>query len=486
MPKPHNAKSPVGVVTCSTLASEVRACCQQLGIPARIHANQPACLFETARDKLDELVGRAARAHDQLLLAFGRCCGDADQLGRIHQAAALSAAECTELLVGGGTYGWCEQHQVLLLPHPYFSTWLRRLRRDATIAAAVESRVTAPDIKRIAAIDEGTRIAGAEAIADVEALARRRTTAIYTGLGHVRQALRAAAEDAGIALQPQQRRPVDPESLGPGDQLLILVNGKVERPGTGFRFVAGSLRRGVRPIWLAGEAAHAAFPPRSDELERLEASGELEALPAELVLAAAGAETDPQRLVDHWISHSLRAFAQGSPGICVIHPCGWGHAAELGTEYLLEYGARLSAACSRWPIMSVWETGEEGYAPQIADELIRTHPLTWDSRGVLANEHFRRTDEYLGGQLLLESLGQDSSRVACRDLSVLVSALADGELDQTSAPVVTEHVERCPDYQQLMTRSQEIRGALRWLRDRQTPVPSGFWTRVRAAMRRHT
>jgi len=487
MPTSDKVHSPACIVTCSTLAPEVRACCQQLGVLAHLRTNPPVCLFEAAQSGLSELVDGAAQSHDQLLLALGECCIGGGELASRHGAATVRVAACTELLTGRGTYRWCADHGVLLLPPAYLDMWLPRASQDEALEAALAARITDQEFERIAVVNEGTRMAGEEAIAELGVRMGCPTAAIYTGLGHARQALRAVAEDAGMSIFSHGLSPIGPETLGPGDQCLLLSpNGPASNRAKSARLAADSLSRGLTCAWVVGGDSASQLPSgvhwEEDHLQRSQAAGELSVRPGESVVADAEAQTDPARLVDYWVSRAVEALEGGYGGVCIIHGCAWAEAAGLPTEYLLEYSSRLSAACSQWPIVSALEVSPESYSPHIVHELTCTHPLSWDDRGVTATEGFRRTDDYLGGQVLLETLQDGSGEGQCRDLHVLVSSLADGELDRVSCRLVAEHVDGCPACQQFMKASQEIIRMLGSLGKAGTPVPPGLWQRVRATL----
>ncbi len=481
-------RAPIAVASCNTIAQEVRECCQQLGLPARLYSNRPACLFEDAPGVLEEILDGATGRHGQLLLAFGQCCGDIGRLAREHNAAAVSVARCTELLTGTGTYEWCAQHEVLLLPPGYFSIWLRRLERDRALAATVKSRVQAPDVRRIAGVDEGGRSIDPDAIAEMEHLSERRTTPLYTGLGHVREALRAAAHEAGLPVLSEQPCPIDPHTLGPGDNCLLVAGNADTGISKALRLVSDGIQRGLKSVWVGQELPGAELigggERQTAQLRQWQETGELQVLSREALLEDAAAATSPRQLVEYWIARSLDALQEGLAGIAIVHGCDWAEAPGLSTEYLLEYSARLSAACSQWPILAGWQVSAETWAPNALDELGRTHPLSWANAQVVASREFVPSDDYLGGQMTLESLAAGAGSPECPALAALVSALADGELDGGSSAAITSHVDGCPTCSRDVRDWQEITQVLRSLGAQRTPVPEDFWSRVRGAMER--
>lgn len=478
---------PVGVPTCSSLIPELRNCCQQLGLPVRLHAHQPTCLFEGDDEALPRVVRRAAERHGKLILALGRCCGDVEGLARAHGAAALSAESCAEILAGAGTYGWCVTHGVLVVSAGYGRAWMRQAKADAGAArSALGHQLESCNATAIAAIGRPPEGPEAQHIASMAESVGRATSELYTGLGHLRQALRAAAEEAGIPTFLHQPAPIDPLTLGPGDQCLVLTDDRSGRAHRAATLIAEALRHGVRCVWVGGEASEHELPPAlaaqpDDETGETARTG-CQIVSAESVLADAGAETSPQQLVDYWVGRGLKALAKGSSGICVIHGSRWGEQAGLGTEYLLEYSSRLSAACLDWPIMAVSEADHVSCAPHILDELMRTHPLTWNDVGLAASAEFECASDYLGGEELLASLSEARDTIGCRELAVLVSAFADEELGEGPSAAVARHVDGCSVCQGLVTNSREMTERLRSLRAEQVPTPPDLWGRARAAI----
>lgn len=464
----------------------MRECCQQLGLPIRLYSNRPACLFREAPDLLEEILDRAMRRHGRLLLAFGACSGDTAELARQYDAAAVSTARCTELLTGTGTYGWCSRHHVLLLPPAYFSTWLRRLQRDDALAATVKSLVQAPDVKRIGAISEGARVAESDAMVQMEHLSHHRTATLYTGLGHIRQALRAAAEESGLPVLSEPPSPIDPHTLGPGDDCLLIADEAQTGAVGALELISDAIRRRLRSTWVAGAPmgtdVAAGGKGGATQLREWQETGELEVLPGEALVDAAAAATSPRQLVEYWIARSRDALQARGAGIAIVHGNDWAGTPDLSTEYLLEYSTRLSAACSEWPILAAWEASPETWAPNALDELARTHPLSWTNGQVVATKGFVPTDDYLGGQITLETLPAAAGRIECSALAALVSALADGELRPDASGAVAGHVDGCPKCAQDVKDWQELRQRLRLLGASGTPAPEGFWSHVRGAI----
>jgi hypothetical protein len=476
-------KASVAVASCNTIAREVRECCEQLGLPVRLYSNRPACLFEEARGLLDGILHRAREHHDRLLLALGECCGGTGEVAREYNAGAVSVSRCTELLMGTGTYGWCSEHGVLLLPPAYFSTWLPRSMRDRALAAVVKSRAQAPDVEQIAAIDEGARPSDPDTLTEMEQFVGRRTGPIYTGLGHMREALRAAAQRARLPVLSERPVPIDPHTLGPGDDCLLVTSCADSGAGKGLRMVSDSIRRGLKSFWMGHpppDPDPAAEGP-SPQLEEWREKGELRVLPGEALLEAAGAAASPRELTEYWVAQALAALQEGLPGIALFHAHDWAEAPEFSTEYLLEYSARLSAACSEWPILAAWQVTPESWDDRALDELARTHPLSWTNGPVVVTREFVAADDYLGGQMTLEAL-DDIGCVECARLAALASALADGELQSEAARVVATHVDTCPVCTQNVADWRELRQKLRLMGSQGTPIPEGFWSLVRRGL----
>ncbi len=437
------------------------------------------CLFENARGLLHAMLERAARDHDRLLLALGECCGGIDELAHEYDAGAVSVARCTELLMGTGTYGWCSEHGVLLLPSAYFSTWLPRSMRDRALAATIKSRAQAPDVERIAAIDEGVRSADLDAMAQMEQFVERRTGLIYTGLGHIREALRAAAQKARLPLLSERPAPIDPHTLGPGDDCLLVTSRADSGASQGLRMVSDSIRRGLKSFWVGHPPpdASSATGRRSPQLREWREKDELRLLPGEALLAAPAAAASPRELTEYWVAQSLAALQEGLAGIALFHAHDWAEAPEFSTEFLLEYSARLSAACVQWPILAAWHVTPESWDARLLRELAHTHPLSWTNGLVVATREFVAADDYLGGQMTLEALG-DTGSVECAALAALVSALADGELEPEASCSVATHVDTCPVCTQSVADWRELRQRLRPLGAPRTPIPEGFWSLV--------
>lgn len=480
------AKAPIAVATCSSTAQEVRECCQQLGLPTRIYSNRPACLFAEAPDLLEPILDRAGRQHSGLLLAFGACCGGMRELAREYNAGAVSVSHCADLLMGAGTCRWCSQHGVLLLPPAYFSTWLPRLRRDRALAASVISRARAPGVQQIAAIDEAGRPTDRKGMAEIEELAGRRTDGIYTGLGHIREALRAAAQEARLPLFSLYPAPIDPRTLGPGDDCLLVTSRAEAGTRSGLRMISDSVQRGLKSTWVVGDRPGVDFAGGGEgQARRLrvwQETGELQVRSREALLEDSAATTSPQQLVEYWVARSLEALQEGRDGIAVMHGDGWAETPGLSTEFLLEYSARLSAACSEWPILAAWQVSPGSWAHSALQELGRTHPLRWTDGKVAATMDFVPTDDYLGGQVTLESLAAGTQSVDCPALAALVSAVADGELDADHSSAIASHVDGCPACAHDVRDWRELRQALRSLAGQETPLPEDLWARVRRAM----
>ena len=467
----------VGLTACRTIARELRQCCRELGIPAEVYANQPGCLCEGELGRLLDVARDAAGRHDRMLLAWGACCGDVDAMADETRAAAVSAEKCTEMLLGSGTYGWSLSQGILLLPPPYFSEYLEDPALRPAAERMIDEQIAATGAESVAGISQPLVSIPEAGIAEIERIAHRRTASIYTGLGHLRQTIRTVATLSGLPVGTERPIGIAAGGLGPGDQCLVLDGEASHDPA--IQLVMTNLSRGVRCIWLAGEQGEVdtatAIERMAPGIAQARESRQLEIIPAEAAVDAAGAEADPRKLVRHWITEALGSMAQGGPGVCVVHGCGWSERAGLDAEYVLEYTSRLSSACGRWPIFAASEVAAQRLPVHILEELSRTHPLVWTDGAVTAAPAYEH--DYLGGEELLEELDGDPGELKCSSIGPLVSALVDGELEESAAKAVESHTTSCPDCARLVERNRKMKEALRPLR-LSVEDTSDLWSRI--------
>ena len=472
----------IGVAGCKTLTAELKRCCEELGLPSEMYGSRPCCLFGEERGKLCGVVGCAAENHDDLLLAFGGGCADVDDLRASYGGASLTAHKCSEMLVGAGTYGWCVGQGVLLLAPTWFDEYVSDAETRGPLEEVLKSQVDSSGASRIGAIHEAARPTPASGLADIAGITERPTTPIFSGLGHLREAVRAAAVAAGIKIAQDGRAPIGIDAIGPGDQLLLMDDRGSEKSTAAATLAATLLGRGISCVWITNgkdqESVVAKIGDACSGVEAMRDSGQLRVLTGEDALSAAGGGDDPRYLARRWITLALQALAEGRSGLCVIHGDGWAQSAGLDVDYLLEYTARLSAACARWPLASATDVSSCETPDSVLGELVRTHPLIWTGGHIIAGAQF--DPDYLGGTDALESLESGSQKVDCQAVAPLISAMADGELNGSSRGRLEEHTSACPRCQALAKRNRGTRDALGGLRQAPTEAAPGLWERIAA------
>lgn len=466
-------KLPIGLAGCSTIATELKQCCRQLGLPVRMYAARPVCLFGASNGSLAALVDRAKRESDDLLVALGQCCGD---LPELQQPGAVSAARCTDLLTGSGTYGWLTEHGALPLPPPYFSIWLNSPRAREGVCEVLRSAVETGSLRSIAAIENPERACDPRGLAEIEALSGCHSRRIYVGLGHLREALRIAAEGIGLRPGLEPPAPIRPTALGPGDDCLSLSCDPAKRLKLVADLVLASLSRGLRCVWITDRSLdeiEKVVPEAAEARER----GDLECVRPEAVVAETDPD-DPQLLITHWITRASDALADDRSGLCLVHDDGWSGGGGPPSAYTLAYTSRLSRACAKWPILSLLTYAPLSDTDPLLQELARTHPLVWEEESVTVSRVFERTEHYLGEEDLLESLGRERVAFTCAQVQPLLSALADGELDGPSAVALAHHAQECPFCGQALQVHREIKQALAPLRRSVEGVTDELWASI--------
>jgi hypothetical protein len=470
-------KQSIAVAGCSTISAELAQCCRQLGLPVKLYASRPACLFGVAREEFDALLTRAATETDDLLVALAHCCGEFEVGG----ADRVAAARCTEMLLGSGTYTWLAEHGALTLPPPYFSTWLKHPGARAAVAEVLASPPELSAVESIAAVDNPERGADPEGLAEIERLSGRPSRRVTTGLGHLREHLRRVAAAVGLEPGRSEPQPLAPAQLGPGDDCLILQSDPALAWDAAVEVVAQSVAQGVRCVWVTDGGAAGPLVDRllvaAPALREALDSGCLRVVEPPNLLATANAETDPQLLVAHWVRLATEALAAGDSGLCLIHSGGWSDAVGLPSEWVLAYASRLSAACARWPISGFCEFSPAADAALLG-ELPRIHPLLWQNGLVHVSAEFVDSDEYLGGEDLLQALGRERITFTCAQAQPLLSALTDGELDGPAAVALAQHAQDCPDCGQRLQQHRDTKRSLATLRLSVEGVADELWARI--------
>jgi len=174
----------------------------------------------------------------------------------------------------------------------------------------------------------------------------------------------------------------------------------------------------------------------------------------------------------------MKAFAAIGGGTT-----GWAEAAGLSSDYVLAYASRLSSACSRWPILNVF-----GYAPAkseapMLEEMTRTHPMVWEDAVIQVSPQFLRSDEYLGHEDLLATLGRERVEFTCAEAQPLISALADGELDGPASVALTHHVRECATCGEMLRQHRETKQSLTTLRQSIEGIADDLWARISRELR---
>ena len=470
-------KPTIALTGCSTIAPELEQCCRELGLPVKLYAARPACLFGAAREEARDLVARAAAEGDALLIALGKCCGEFEVEG----AGAVSAARCTEMLLGSGTYSWMAEHGALALPPPYFGTWLNDPKTRPEVERILTSSPAADGLQAIAAIDEAERESEPQGISEIERICGRPSRHVFTGLGHLRENLRGAAEAAGLSVGMTPPEPVPAATLGPGDDCLTVVEDAEVGLQMAADTIAGSLDRGLTCVWVTDDDASTQVANRLRG--KVPESGRLHVIGPEALLGETNAADEPQFLVAHWVDRAVDALAAGGSGLCLVHGSGWGESAGLSSEYLLAYASRLSAACSRWPILSLCACAPASVDPSLLGELERTHPLVWEAGVARISPRFVRSEGYLGGEGLLEALGREPTAFTCLEAQPLISALADGELGGPAAVALAHHAQSCARCSDLLRQHRETKQSLSALRVSIEGIADELWARVSARLR---
>ncbi|MBM3472959.1 MAG: hypothetical protein FJX75_06820 [Armatimonadetes bacterium] len=469
-------KLTIALTGCATIAPELERCCRELGLPTTLYAARPACLFEGARRETRELVARAGAERDALLIAFGQCCGEFEVEG----AGVVAASRCTEMLLGAGTHSWITEQGVLPLPPPYFDAWLNDPKARPEVERVLTSSAAAIGLGAIAAIDQAERESDPRGIAEIERICGRPSRRLFTGLGHLRENLREAAEAAGLSAGMAPAEPIPATALGPGDDCLAVV----EEAQTGRQMavdtIAAGLSRGLTCVWVTDDPASAPIADRLGGEAR--ESGQLQVIGPEALLAETNAAGEPQFLVANWIERATEALTAGGSGLCLIHGGGWGEAAGLSSDYLLAYASRLSAACSRWPILSLCACAPGAVEPSVWEELRRTHPLVSEAGVARVSPRFVRSEEYLGAESLLQTLGHQPTTFTCADVQPLISALADGELDGPAAVALAHHAQSCARCGGLLRQHRETKQSLSALRVAVEGIADELWARVSARL----
>jgi hypothetical protein len=467
-------KPTIALAGCSTIAPELERCCRELGLPAKLYSARPACLFSTAAGDVRDLLARAAAERDALLVAFGKCCGDFE----IEGTGSVSAARCTELLLGGGTYAWMAEHGTLALAPTYFGPWLNNPRTRPEVERILTSE--AAGLHAIAAIDEAERQASPDGLSEIERISGRPSRRLFTGLGHLRENLRGAAEAAGLSAGMVPTEPVPATTLGPGDDCLAVVGEPEARLRMAEDAIGGSLRRGVTCLWVTSDPAAGEVADRLSSGAR--EAAQLQVIAPEALLSETNAADEPQFIIARWVERAKEALAAGGSGVCLVHGSGWGESVGLSSEYLLAYAARLSAACNRWPIFSLSACDPASLEPSLLDELHRTHPLVWEAGVTRISPRFVRSEEYLGAEGLLEALGHEPTTFTCAQVQPLISALADGELDGPAAVALTRHAQTCTPCSDLLRQHRETKQSLSALRVSVEGIADELWARVHARL----
>jgi len=449
-------------------------------LPAKLYAARPACLFEAGRREIDDLVARAHAERDALIIALGKCCGAPEVEG----AATVSAARCTEMLLGSGTYGWCAERGVLPLPPPYFNRWLKHPEVRLQVERLLTAGPAAESLRAIAAIEEARHSPDPQGMAEVERLAGRPSRRLFTGLGHLRETLREASQTIGLTIARETPEPIGPEALGPGDDCLVVGEEAASVEDRSARTVTRSLDRGLECVWVTeGSATEriaerlASAVPNADALRE---AGELRIMSAEALFAETNAAADPQLLVAHWIGRAAESLNANHSGLCLIHSAGWAESAGLSSEYALAYASRLSAACSEWPILGAYGSVATSEAPLTLGELGRTHPLIWEAGHLRVSRRYLRSEEYLGSEDLLAALAREPLAFTCAQAAPLISALVDGELQGRPAEAVGRHADECPQCGELLRQQRETKQALAGLRQTIAGLSGELWARVAA------
>jgi hypothetical protein len=472
----------IALAGCSTTAPELEQCCRELGLPAKLYATRPACLFEAAREQTQEVVARAAAESDVLLIALARCCGELKAEG----ARRVSAARCTEMLTGSGTYSWLAEHATLALPRPYFSTWLNHPQAHQAIERVLTSN-SAASLQAIAAIDQGERGPDPAGMAEIERISGRACRRLSAGLGHLRETLRCLAESAGLTIGTTPPAAIPATQLGPGDDCLVGGHDAAAVTDAAVAILADSLARGVKCVCISGSGASGDLIGRVAEKApngaELQESGALQIMSPEALMAEANAADDPQFLVARWVDRAEQALAEHASGLCLLHGDGWADAVGLSSDYLLAYASRLSAACGKWPILNLSECCCAADDAVLWGELARTHPLVWGNGLVRVSPAFRCTDEYLGAEDLLRDLERRPPTFSCDEARPLISALADGELEGPAAAALSQHVERCAVCSQLLDQQRTTKQELAALRQSVEGVADELWARISRELR---
>jgi MEDS: MEthanogen/methylotroph, DcmR Sensory domain/Putative zinc-finger len=474
----------LALVGCSTMSPEFYACARQLGLPLKHYGAPIPCLTEPPRGALADLVARARGRHDRLVVALGDCCGDAGDVTEAEGATCVHAANCRAFLLGPAAYQWCGANAVLPLSPHMFRMVPRRHPRELRelIARAVE----AEGFRRIGAVDTGVRAPDPGLVAQMAQLSGCAPLVMHTGLGHLRETLRAAAKAEGLTVG-DQRALIRPETLGAGDDiLLVATNGDPCLDASG-ELLALALRRGMKAVWVEGQASGGPLAERLrhfvPDLEARVEAGQVEFVPPGGLIAEASHADDPARLVQSWKSQALQALNGGFSGLALIHGYGWADAAGLGLDYLLEYASRLSEACALWPILSATESPPGRYATVAIDELRRTHPLVWLGDRFMVAEDYEPSDEYLGAPAALDGLIDGSEALTCEDITPLISAMADGELPPGVAARISGHVAQCPTCAALLCANRDLKGSLQALCSGPVEPPPDLWDRFLEGIR---
>ncbi len=468
----------LAVAGCSTMTPEFYACARQLGMPLKLYGTPPVCLFGVPVEQVDALLAKAASRHAHLVLALGACCGDLSSLADRHGATRLCAENCRHMYLGPAAYDWCGQHHVLPLPSHCFRRTLRQAREP--LGELLGRIIKAQGAERIGAIDDGLRHPDPGGLAQIAEMTGCETFVMQTGLGHLREALRATAASEGVFPTPE-RALIPPESLGAGDSvLLISTNGEPCLDVTA-RLFANAVARGMKSVWVMGHANEKALAarlrPNVAHFDELRESGAVRLLSVESLVAEAEPNGRPDDLVRFWKSQALKAMNEGYTGLAVIHGYGWSEMAGLPTDYLLEYTSRLSAACAQWPLMAAAECPPEYYSASVFDELVCTHPLAWTPEGLATTPAYQPSEQYLGAEPLLEALETAPGAFTCQDAAPLISAWVDGELRGQAADLVADHIGRCTCCAEAASGSQSVKTMLRSLRDTTVRPPDDLWDR---------
>ena len=483
-PRKHPMRQTLALAGCSTMTPEFYACVKQLGLGAKLYGTRPVCLFKVPVERLDDLLTRAGARHDHVVLALGACCGDMSGLAARHGATLLEAQNCRHLYLGQAAYQWCGEHHILPLSCHCFRMTLRQARDP--LRKLLGEIIEAQDVRSIAAIDDGLRHPEPACVEQIARMTGRDTFVMHTGLGHLREALRAAAREEGVE-GDVKRTLIPPESLGPGDDLLLVGANGAPCLDTTLQLLANSLGRGMKAVWIVGQTTMnglegrlwAAVPDWKASRE----AGAIELVTSEALLAQVTVDDGPEGLVRFWKARALDALNHGYTGLAVIHGFGWSESAGLPIEFLLDYASRLSGACAQWPILSASECPLDHYSPAAFDEITHTHPVVWASEGVSTSETYEPMDEYLGAEGLLEALERERPAFACSEIAPLISALVDGELSGSPAAAVAEHVSQCPKCGELMLSSRDLKSALHALGEPAVAPPHDLWERLSEQIR---